>query len=99
MQSAARSDDQEIEINNDRPEDWRSGALIRSHIIDHQDLSVGDRDGIRADHVRLGCRHHVRGCERAECEADKACLKFGDLSLIHISEPTRLLSISYAVFC
>ena len=22
-----------------------------------------------------------------------------DLSLIHISEPTRLLSISYAVFC
>eukprot|EP00658_Telonema_sp_P-2_P043978 TRINITY_DN31854_c0_g1_i1.p1 TRINITY_DN31854_c0_g1~~TRINITY_DN31854_c0_g1_i1.p1 ORF type:complete len:132 (-),score=27.99 TRINITY_DN31854_c0_g1_i1:46-441(-) len=23
----------------------------------------------------------------------------GDLSLIHISEPTRLLSISYAVFC
>src|SRR5678816_1577507 len=25
--------------------------------------------------------------------------KTGDLSLIHISEPTRLLSISYAVFC
>src|SRR5678816_4861281 len=24
---------------------------------------------------------------------------FPDLSLIHISEPTRLLSISYAVFC
>ena len=24
---------------------------------------------------------------------------FYDLSLIHISEPTRLLSISYAVFC
>eukprot|EP00658_Telonema_sp_P-2_P083266 TRINITY_DN8971_c0_g1_i4.p1 TRINITY_DN8971_c0_g1~~TRINITY_DN8971_c0_g1_i4.p1 ORF type:complete len:162 (+),score=26.15 TRINITY_DN8971_c0_g1_i4:304-789(+) len=28
------------------------------------------------------------------------CLNHGDnLSLIHISEPTRLLSISYAVFC
>src|SRR5678816_12366 len=26
-------------------------------------------------------------------------LKAQDLSLIHISEPTRLLSISYAVFC
>ena len=25
--------------------------------------------------------------------------KYKDLSLIHISEPTRLLSISYAVFC
>ena len=25
--------------------------------------------------------------------------KAKDLSLIHISEPTRLLSISYAVFC
>ena len=25
--------------------------------------------------------------------------QFIDLSLIHISEPTRLLSISYAVFC
>ena len=24
---------------------------------------------------------------------------FGDLSLIHISEPTRLRRISYAVFC
>ena len=24
---------------------------------------------------------------------------YSDLSLIHISEPTRLLSISYAVFC
>ena len=29
----------------------------------------------------------------------KSALKSGLLSLIHISEPTRLLSISYAVFC
>ena len=28
-----------------------------------------------------------------------AALNIGGLSLIHISEPTRLLSISYAVFC
>eukprot|EP00658_Telonema_sp_P-2_P077801 TRINITY_DN712_c0_g1_i1.p1 TRINITY_DN712_c0_g1~~TRINITY_DN712_c0_g1_i1.p1 ORF type:complete len:1164 (-),score=423.48 TRINITY_DN712_c0_g1_i1:47-3538(-) len=30
---------------------------------------------------------------------DKSVYKFRYLSLIHISEPTRLLSISYAVFC
>ena len=31
---------------------------------------------------------------------DKALIQAArDLSLIHISEPTRLLSISYAVFC
>src|SRR5674536_130358 len=32
---------------------------------------------------------------------EQYCCKFTDegLSLIHISEPTRLLSISYAVFC
>eukprot|EP00658_Telonema_sp_P-2_P020629 TRINITY_DN18171_c0_g1_i1.p1 TRINITY_DN18171_c0_g1~~TRINITY_DN18171_c0_g1_i1.p1 ORF type:complete len:103 (-),score=21.49 TRINITY_DN18171_c0_g1_i1:45-353(-) len=27
------------------------------------------------------------------------CWRYRKLSLIHISEPTRLLSISYAVFC
>src|SRR5674536_368861 len=32
----------------------------------------------------------------AMIEISKAC---ASLSLIHISEPTRLLSISYAVFC
>src|SRR5678816_1315699 len=31
--------------------------------------------------------------------SDSKWLGFGYLSLIHISEPTRLLSISYAVFC
>eukprot|EP00658_Telonema_sp_P-2_P081677 TRINITY_DN844_c0_g1_i4.p2 TRINITY_DN844_c0_g1~~TRINITY_DN844_c0_g1_i4.p2 ORF type:complete len:182 (-),score=53.76 TRINITY_DN844_c0_g1_i4:30-575(-) len=37
---------------------------------------------------------------RVEHVTPSACRKqFLDLSLIHISEPTRLLSISYAVFC
>ena len=31
--------------------------------------------------------------------ANFICAQWLDLSLIHISEPTRLLSISYAVFC
>src|SRR5678816_4680339 len=34
---------------------------------------------------------------RLTCAADARCDV--NLSLIHISEPTRLLSISYAVFC
>src|SRR5678815_5245803 len=39
--------------------------------------------------------HYIRPREkfRRECQTDLF------LSLIHISEPTRLLSISYAVFC
>src|SRR5678815_5882679 len=32
-------------------------------------------------------------------EGDKLIFRVLNLSLIHISEPTRLLSISYAVFC
>eukprot|EP00658_Telonema_sp_P-2_P030670 TRINITY_DN23124_c0_g2_i2.p1 TRINITY_DN23124_c0_g2~~TRINITY_DN23124_c0_g2_i2.p1 ORF type:complete len:276 (+),score=41.68 TRINITY_DN23124_c0_g2_i2:159-986(+) len=42
----------------------------------------------------------------AACQATSSCIGFStvrvhqrELSLIHISEPTRLLSISYAVFC
>src|SRR5678816_4699091 len=35
-----------------------------------------------------------------QCKAPIHCYRLAsDLSLIHISEPTRLLSISYAVFC
>mgnify|MGYP002682253096 CR=1 FL=1 len=33
------------------------------------------------------------------CKAFNERTKGQELSLIHISEPTRLLSISYAVFC
>eukprot|EP00658_Telonema_sp_P-2_P009080 TRINITY_DN13433_c0_g1_i3.p1 TRINITY_DN13433_c0_g1~~TRINITY_DN13433_c0_g1_i3.p1 ORF type:complete len:107 (-),score=39.26 TRINITY_DN13433_c0_g1_i3:13-333(-) len=40
----------------------------------------------------------ARYCELCHCAAAVCCLSVL-LSLIHISEPTRLLSISYAVFC
>eukprot|EP00658_Telonema_sp_P-2_P009254 TRINITY_DN1347_c0_g1_i5.p1 TRINITY_DN1347_c0_g1~~TRINITY_DN1347_c0_g1_i5.p1 ORF type:complete len:112 (+),score=34.00 TRINITY_DN1347_c0_g1_i5:300-635(+) len=40
-----------------------------------------------------------RAREAAEMVDDFALDEDEDLSLIHISEPTRLLSISYAVFC
>eukprot|EP00658_Telonema_sp_P-2_P006285 TRINITY_DN12404_c0_g1_i3.p1 TRINITY_DN12404_c0_g1~~TRINITY_DN12404_c0_g1_i3.p1 ORF type:complete len:108 (+),score=31.43 TRINITY_DN12404_c0_g1_i3:623-946(+) len=33
------------------------------------------------------------------CVSEDVVVRPIDLSLIHISEPTRLLSISYAVFC
>ena len=38
-------------------------------------------------------------CEFGNRRAGGGSGTFYDLSLIHISEPTRLLSISYAVFC
>eukprot|EP00658_Telonema_sp_P-2_P041392 TRINITY_DN295_c0_g1_i6.p1 TRINITY_DN295_c0_g1~~TRINITY_DN295_c0_g1_i6.p1 ORF type:complete len:191 (+),score=30.54 TRINITY_DN295_c0_g1_i6:491-1063(+) len=55
----------------------------------HQLGSVGGSSSLRGGRLDVECR--------AEClilneEVD-------ELSLIHISEPTRLLSISYAVFC
>eukprot|EP00658_Telonema_sp_P-2_P079401 TRINITY_DN7659_c0_g2_i2.p1 TRINITY_DN7659_c0_g2~~TRINITY_DN7659_c0_g2_i2.p1 ORF type:complete len:151 (+),score=25.18 TRINITY_DN7659_c0_g2_i2:699-1151(+) len=60
------------------------------------------------------CRNHSPDCELVACRrrVEKLVVELGgrggaasgaplrdDLSLIHISEPTRLLSISYAVFC
>eukprot|EP00658_Telonema_sp_P-2_P059632 TRINITY_DN48757_c0_g1_i1.p1 TRINITY_DN48757_c0_g1~~TRINITY_DN48757_c0_g1_i1.p1 ORF type:complete len:127 (-),score=30.75 TRINITY_DN48757_c0_g1_i1:119-499(-) len=46
------------------------------------------------DLVRVGVDVQV-----SMCEAGGGSGAHHDLSLIHISEPTRLLSISYAVFC
>src|SRR5678816_3056847 len=45
-------------------------------------------DDVRFDHKSNGTFYSVDGEEAV-----------WNLSLIHISEPTRLLSISYAVFC
>eukprot|EP00658_Telonema_sp_P-2_P002742 TRINITY_DN1101_c0_g1_i7.p1 TRINITY_DN1101_c0_g1~~TRINITY_DN1101_c0_g1_i7.p1 ORF type:complete len:103 (-),score=26.26 TRINITY_DN1101_c0_g1_i7:71-379(-) len=44
--------------------------------------------------ARRGIKDEYRRCRR--CSSRHTAI---DLSLIHISEPTRLLSISYAVFC
>src|SRR5678816_2950885 len=53
------------------------------------------------DHTGAGgeVRHHEPALERGELDLGRRGRAGGDLSLIHISEPTRLLSISYAVFC
>src|SRR5450756_520395 len=55
-----------------------------------------DLDGLaaRPDHRRVQRLVHVELGHR-----DEVLEPAGDLSLIHISEPTRLGMISYAVFC
>src|SRR5678815_4630501 len=45
-----------------------------------------------------GAARDRRG-HRVEPDRPRAAVQVEGLSLIHISEPTRLLSISYAVFC
>src|SRR5678816_4804120 len=47
-------------------------------------------------------RHPLKKLEPSEVELFRLLMRWraeATLSLIHISEPTRLLSISYAVFC
>src|SRR5678816_3049304 len=66
-------------------------------------------DGLELLHMRGGRQQiksrlpYTRGREWSDRKSSlatrKPIIKAQRLSLIHISEPTRLLSISYAVFC
>ena len=61
---------------------------------------VMDLDGERVERIdpHIGLLH--RGTEKLiEHKTYLQSLPYFDLSLIHISEPTRLRRISYAVFC
>eukprot|EP00658_Telonema_sp_P-2_P018482 TRINITY_DN17251_c0_g1_i5.p1 TRINITY_DN17251_c0_g1~~TRINITY_DN17251_c0_g1_i5.p1 ORF type:complete len:144 (+),score=11.13 TRINITY_DN17251_c0_g1_i5:524-955(+) len=64
-----------------------NGRVLRMHhwIGDH------GRRGREAD--RASGMHGIQAAMAGSIDRNR------DLSLIHISEPTRLLSISYAVFC
>ena len=65
---------------------------------DLDELDITDESAVN-DFVGQSAPDWIINCaaynfvDKAETEEEKA------LSLIHISEPTRLLSISYAVFC
>src|SRR5674536_249799 len=77
-------------------------------------LQLGERNGYLNAQATViaptGTIGLVMDCDTTGIEPDFALVKFKklagggywkiiNLSLIHISEPTRLLSISYAVFC
>src|SRR5678816_4728263 len=68
-----------------------AGPEARSH--QRRGVALLDDGGPLEDHP-LG--QALAGVGR---RIDEAAAAEVDLSLIHISEPTRLLSISYAVFC
>src|SRR5678816_3418006 len=76
-----------LEQNDDRDTDVQQSVaeneLERCEIL-FDGKPVKENDGGEAG-------GHGRGASTAQ--------EFQNLSLIHISEPTRLLSISYAVFC
>src|SRR5678816_3095318 len=60
--------------------------------------SRGGRDNrFRDDLLTTGATPLLRAAQTFDNDVVRALLEH--LSLIHISEPTRLLSISYAVFC
>src|SRR5680860_1336278 len=86
---------------------------IRNHdriAVDHVDYAIGqagffkdiDNDLGRKNLVVAGLpKHHIahHSGTGGQVGGDGRKVKRGNLSLIHISEPTRRTPISYAVFC
>src|SRR5678815_1769735 len=83
------------EVGHHRPVD-HGDAGERDHVSLDAGAGVRERNWFRAELFRAAARAHyyLRGVPADLPEARRL-----HLSLIHISEPTRLLSISYAVFC
>ena len=72
------------------PRSTQSRSSAASDVYKRQSKGLNNKDGETHDAQQqfIFDRDGMRIAERFQC-----------LSLIHISEPTRLLSISYAVFC
>src|SRR5678815_1059799 len=86
----------EAENNIHRAVEW---SIARSY-DDLRGIELGEPPEMRVQAgphwlVELVCR----GAEMANRHYEKLIAHYDILSLIHISEPTRLLSISYADFC
>src|SRR5665254_13456 len=70
--------------------------VILSAMIRRPPRSTRVRSSAASDVYKRQVVVHRSGRLRYRCSHNSGVF---DLSLIHISEPTRLLSISYAVFC
>src|SRR5678815_648896 len=70
---------------------WSFGEIKKPETINYRTFKP-ERDG-------LFCARIFGPTKDYECLCGKYKRMKYKLSLIHISEPTRLLSISYAVFC
>src|SRR5678816_327020 len=80
--------------NLSRPVSSRREKAQVATISAHNDSSIGE---LVADAIEKVGQEGVISVE--EAKGTETTLEVVELSLIHISEPTRLLSISYAVFC
>src|SRR5678816_4913510 len=69
----------------------RCDQVAESDVDDLSDFTLGDLPALRHCNTRDIGKNPITG--------GTGLLHRQLLSLIHISEPTRLLSISYAVFC
>src|SRR5678816_2587467 len=89
-----------VELVAFEPDDTISSHLFR----DVQRVIRGANEGVAVgrDPRMWPCGYAKAGGAANRRSVERECMRldlFAHLSLIHISEPTRLLSISYAVFC
>src|SRR5450756_2983387 len=75
--------------------DGKASADMMPPRIPRPEIHTSDAIGARDD----SCPALYSQPSAAACTSSTACVQMMSLSLIHISEPTRLGMISYAVFC
>src|SRR5450756_2976783 len=80
------------------PRSTQSRSSAASDVYKRQPARREERSSSSDYSLRTLARHHQRGCDATEQDKTKISNRIY-LSLIHISEPTRLGMISYAVFC
>src|SRR5678815_4562530 len=86
-----------VSLSLKRPQMVVDGAVVVVQVNSVCEPIHFTMSGIVADANVRDLRDCFELCNAIECCA--GILQGFQLSLIHISEPTRLLSISYAVFC